>query len=247
MPCNLDFTRRRADAAGLIRNLQHLRSRRVGAQHFADDSLRRNDRHVGLDAVVGTAVDVDDVRCLGTAGSDHLRGDRLGNVLFFELEQRLYAARLCRILLHANLLQPHVLDLLAKLDILAAHSTQIEILVPCLTNPLFGMNEAALERSDEGHGPLPYQPHRTALRRPLDLRCQAEDLRHQHNGEDGRVLVPGEKGFHKNSFMSFEFQVCLKEFEIATQFRQDFVIVLQIRNVASIAIYSKLETLKLLV
>jgi hypothetical protein len=72
------------------------------------------------------------------------------------------------------------------------------------------MNQATLEGSDERHRPLPYQPHRTTLRRPLDLRRQAKDLRHQHNGEDGRILVPGEKGFHKDSFKfrvsSFQWQ-----------------------------------------
>jgi len=43
-----------------------------------------------------------------------------------------------------------------------------------VANPLFGINEAALEGCNQRDGPLPYQPHRTTLRRPPDLRRQAE-------------------------------------------------------------------------
>src|SRR5450759_2943513 len=83
------FVEERAHSTGLVVDQEHQRSGAVHVQHLAHDAVRGNDRHVALDAVVVTLVDVDRARQLGATRSDDLRRHSLGDELFFETKQRL--------------------------------------------------------------------------------------------------------------------------------------------------------------
>ena len=101
---------RRTHAAELIVDRQHLR--RVGKDLYdlAHNSGGRNDRHVGLDAVARTFIDVQHARLIAAAGANDLGRDGGIDILFFEAQQRLDPARHGGVFLQARVVDLHALD-----------------------------------------------------------------------------------------------------------------------------------------
>ncbi len=135
------------DAAALIADQQHLRNRRIDDQHFADDSVGGDDRHVALDAGILALIDVDDAGKVAAAGADDLRGHGPGDELFFESDQGLQAAGLGGVFAEPHLFKPHLLNLIFQLAVFGAHAAQIKIVVPEIAGAVLTPHQSALERT----------------------------------------------------------------------------------------------------
>ena len=141
--------------------------RRVGKDvaDLAHNAVRGNDRHIGAKLIIGSLVDVEDVRLIASAGANGLRGHRLVDVFLLEVEERLQTLALASILKQRGLFQAQTVDGLLQILVLLADVAQVNIVLPeTASAKLGGLNEL-LWRRDQGIGPQPDQPHAGAVLR----------------------------------------------------------------------------------
>ncbi len=119
-----------ARAAGLVVDGQHLGRMGKDFAHLAHDPIRGNHRHIAVQAVGRTLVEIEDAGLIAAAGADGLRGHRLVDVLLLEAEQALQALALAGIFKQGSLLQAQPVDGPLQLLVLFAHVTQGDIVLP---------------------------------------------------------------------------------------------------------------------
>ena len=103
-----------AGAGGLVVDEQDLGGVGEDVAELADDAVGGDDGLIGLEAVVGALVDVEDAGEVGAAGADDLGGDGGGDVVLLEVEQRLEAVALEGVLGDGGLLEAELGELLLE-------------------------------------------------------------------------------------------------------------------------------------
>ena len=195
------FFQNGADAAGGVVDDQNLRAQREDVAHLADNSLRGDDCHAGLQSVARTFIYVEHARLLAGAGADDLRGQGAADKFFFEIEQRLQAMGLVGIFVEARLSDAQLFVLIAQCLILMAQRANVHIVVPGGACALTDGMKQPFDGSDDGGRPKADEAHRAGvgmlwIQRALDLDGQSQQLREQHGAEDHGIAVAVEKTFH---------------------------------------------------
>ena len=147
-----------------------------------------NHRHIAVQAVGRTFVEIEDARLIAAAGADGLRGHRRVNVLLLEAEEVLQALALAGIFKQGGLLQAQAVDGLVQIAVLFADVAQIKIVLPHALGAQLGGLDEPLRRRDQRIGPQPDEPHAGRVLRVegvapgagmAHLHGQADDLRQQ--------------------------------------------------------------------
>src|SRR5581483_6252880 len=135
-------------------------------------------------------------------------GKRLGNELFFEIQQLLQPAPLLGVFCQPYLLQAQVFDLLLQLAVLGPHAAQVKIVVPPAGSCVLSPDQRLLERSNCAYRPHPDQAALLGICRALHLDGQSQHLGKQNRHQDARVPVTAEKVIH-----DYGFQLLVSGFE----------------------------------
>ena len=131
--------------------------------HLAYDAIGSDDRHIRVDAVLRTLVEIEHTRLVRPSGADHLSRDGAVDVLLLEREKSLEALTLTGVLGKSRLLQPKPRDLCQQVLILPPHTAKVHIARPAVSDAVARKQKSALKREGRSVGPVAQQDHFFAL------------------------------------------------------------------------------------
>src|ERR1019366_2739984 len=187
---------RSAHSTKLIVDRQYLRGVGKDLHDLAHDTRRRDDRHVRLNAILRSFIQVQNARLLAATGADDLGRDRGIDILLFECEQGLNTARHASILRVASVFNLHAVNLGAQLPIFPANTAKISVAIPGVVHPFLGVYHSFFDRSDCGDRPQAEQAGIAALSRAVYLHSQSNNLGEQNGRQHNQVLIAAEECVH---------------------------------------------------
>jgi hypothetical protein len=190
-----------AGAGGLVVDEQNLRGVREDVAEFSDDSIGRDNGLIGLEAVLGAFVDVEDAGEVVSTGADDLSGDGGGDVVLLEIEQGLKTVALNGVFGERGLLEAEPGNLLLEIVILLTGVAEIDVVGPAVTEVVAEAMEEPLEGSDGRDGPVTENGDAAAVGSTgfdgtSHLDGKPDGLGKQNRDQDEDILETCEERFH---------------------------------------------------
>ena len=190
-----------AQTAGLIVDLQNLRGVREDIAHLADNAIGRDDGHIRMNAVCRAFVNVEDAGLVGAAGSNHLRGHGLIDVLLLETQQRLQSLILEHIFNQRCLLQAQTIHFCLQTLVALAHMAQVDVTIPGSADAMTCKEEEFFKGSQAADDPISDQANlRTVPARSgggsANLHGKANHLDEQNGHQHQDIAVSAVERFH---------------------------------------------------
>ena len=189
------FLRKDARGEGGIGDQQQIRRGGIGADDLADNSIRRDHRHAGLNAAAGAAIDQDHPAVRSGRVSDDARRHRFHAGLFLEHRQGL--AALGRIELGAEnlVLELDAVEIGLQALVLLAHVHQDEIILEEIDGAAAAAFEQPRQRRHRADRPDADQADFLVA---LDLVGQQHQLDENRRHQRREVAVAIENQIHNN-------------------------------------------------